>query len=150
MNYLPCNVIKKYLPYILLIAAAALFFWVRSHQRGPTTNRQVNTEIPAVLADTAQHVDLPFDRDISHIRYTKHARCRMDCREIDESEVKEIIQHGEINYSKVEEDKKGKTYPLEGITHDKQHVRIVVAPHERELVIVTVIDLEKEWQCNCN
>ncbi len=74
----------------------------------------------------------------------------MDCREIDESEVKEIIEHGNINYSKVEQNSKGKTYPLEGITHDKQHVRIVVAPHDRELVIVTVIDLEKEWQCNCN
>ena len=124
--------------------------WVRSNQRGAKTYKQVNTEIPAVFADTIQHIDQPFERNISHIRYTKHARCRMGCREIDESEVKEIIEHGEINYSKVEEDSNGKTYPLEGITHDKQHVRIVVAPHERELVIVTVIDLEKEWQCNCN
>ena len=74
----------------------------------------------------------------------------MDCRHIDESEIKEIIQKGEVNYSKIEESPKGKSYPLEGVTHDKQHVRIVIAPHENELVVVTVIDLEKEWQCDCN
>ena len=33
------------------------------------------------------------------IAYTKHARCRMDCRQIDEQEVKEIVQNGKINYS---------------------------------------------------
>ena len=74
----------------------------------------------------------------------------MDCRHIDESEVKEILQKGEINYNKIEEGDKGRSYPLEGITHDRQHVRIVFAPHESELVVVTVIDLEKEWPCNCN
>lgn len=74
----------------------------------------------------------------------------MECRHIDESEIKEILETGEINYNKIERSDKGETYPLEGITHDSQHVRIVVAPHQNELVIVTVIDLGKEWQCNCN
>jgi hypothetical protein len=74
----------------------------------------------------------------------------MDCRHIDESEVKEILQNGAINYEKIETGEKGKTYPLEGITHDRQHVRIVFAPHDTELVVVTVIDLEKEWLCDCN
>lgn len=73
----------------------------------------------------------------------------MDCRHIDESEVKEILKEGVINYSKVEESEKGKTYPLEGTTHDKQHVRIVIAPHTDELVVVTVIDLDTEWSCDC-
>jgi hypothetical protein len=73
----------------------------------------------------------------------------MECRHIDESEVKEILKEGVINYSKVEEDDKGKTYPLEGTTHDKQHVRIVFAPHSNELVVVTVIDLDTEWPCDC-
>ena len=73
----------------------------------------------------------------------------MDCRYVDETEVKEILKDGVINFSKIEEDSRGKTYPLEGITHDKQHVRVVVAPHADELVIVTVIDLDKEWPCDC-
>ena len=74
----------------------------------------------------------------------------MDCRHIDESEVKEILQTGTINTEKIEQSNKGTSYPLEGITHDKQRVRIVFAPHKDEMVVVTVIDLDKEWQCDCN
>jgi hypothetical protein len=74
----------------------------------------------------------------------------MACRHIDESEVMEILQTGELNYSKIESGSRGKTYPLEGITHDRQNVRIVFAPKNDELVVVTVIDLDKDWKCNCN
>ena len=134
---------RKYLPFIALIAAALLLFWVKKNQRGKPTHVPVNIDVPVVTKD-------PLDRTISNIIYSKHARCRMDCRHIDESEVKEILQKGEINYNKIEESDKGRSYPLEGTTHDRQHVRIVFAPHENELVVVTVIDLETEWPCNCN
>ena len=69
---------------------------------------------------------------------------------IDESEVKEILKNGNINHKKIQSDKRGKTYPVEGYTHDKQHVRIVFAPKgDDALVVVTVIDLETEWKCDC-
>jgi hypothetical protein len=135
---------KKYYPLIALIAAALLLFWVKKNQRGKADHIPVNIEVPAVTEKD------PIDRNISNIVYSKHARCRMDCRHIDESEVKEILMQGNVNYNKIEESDKGKSYPLEGITHDKQHVRIVFAPHENELVVVTVIDLDTEWPCNCN
>ncbi len=135
--------LKKYLPIIALIAAALFFFWVKKNQRGKSEHIPVDVEVPVTGKD-------PFARDTNLIVYSKHARCRMDCRHIDESEVKEILQEGRINYEKVEESSEGRSYPLEGITQDRQHVRIVFAPHENELVVVTVIDLEKEWQCNCN
>ena len=141
-KYVTCVVLKKYIPFIALIAAAFLFFWVKKNQRGPSPAAHVTIE-PNINGKE------PFTRDINHISYSKHARCRMDCRHIDEAEVKEVIASGEINYNKVEEDEKGKTYPLEGITHEKQHVRIVVAPHGEELVVVTVIDLDVDWKCNC-
>ena len=134
---------RKYLPFIALIAAALLFFWVKKNQRGKPVHVPVNIDVPVVVKD-------PINRNASNIIYSKHARCRMDCRHIDESEVKEILQKGAINYNKIEDSDKGRSYPLEGTTHDRQHVRIVFAPHENELVVVTVIDLEKEWPCNCN
>lgn len=84
------------------------------------------------------------------IYYTKHAKCRMDCRSIDESEVKEILQEGEINYSK--SDMKSKPcpkYAVEGTTHDGQHVRIIVGNCSSQASIVTVIDLENEVECDC-
>lgn len=142
---------KKYFPYLALLAAILLFIWIKKNQRGTGNNQRQTTQQqkPADNNQTAQAGNEDLDRTITHIIYSKHARCRMDCRHIDESEVKEILASGTINYNKIEEDVKGKTYPLEGITHDKQHVRIVFAPHQNELVVVTVIDLDTEWQCNC-
>lgn len=131
---------KKYLPYLALIAAALLFYWVKSHQG--------NTRTP-VKIDVKADERTGIDRNTAHLVYSKHARCRMDCRHIDESEVKEILENGRINEQKIEESEKGTSYPLEGYTSDNQHVRIVFAPHDNETVVVTVIDLEKDWPCDC-
>jgi hypothetical protein len=84
------------------------------------------------------------------IYYTKHAKCRMDCRNIDESEVKEILKEGEINYSKSDlKSKPCPKYALEGVTHDKQRVRIIVGNCSSQASIVTVIDLDNEFECDC-
>ncbi|CAN5713796.1 hypothetical protein BH11BAC3_BH11BAC3_45880 [soil metagenome] len=135
---------KKYIPYIVFIAAALLLFFIKRNQRG-SFPKNTSTEITIPVES-----DGGFNRNVSKLIYSKHARCRMECRHIDESEVKEILQQGTLNISKIEEDSRGKTYPIEGITHDHQKVRIVFAPKNDELVVVTVIDLDKEWQCNCN
>src|SRR5882724_11226947 len=139
--------LKRYLPFILLIAAAGLLWYIKNHQRGklpenPNTEQHIN--VPATVT-TNNNIDLPFDRHKGHLIYTKHAKCRMECRHIDESEVQEILDNGTLNPNKIEESDKGKSYPLEGVTHDKQHVRIVFAPKQENLVVVTVIDLDKDW-----
>src|ERR1051325_2961414 len=78
-----------------------------------------------------------FDRHPSEIRYSNHARCRMECRHVDESEVKEMIYHGNINFSKSElnADACHKRYALEGISRDKQRLRIIVAECNKELTV---------------
>ena len=74
----------------------------------------------------------------------------MDCRMIDVSEVEEILLKGSINYQKSDlRSMPDPKYALEGNTHDGQHVRIVFANSPRGPVVVTVIDLDKEWSCNC-
>lgn len=91
-----------------------------------------------------------FDRRVSFIEYTKHARCRMECREISQAEVQDMMKMGIINYRK--SNVKGRpcpTYALEGNTNDGQHVRIVFAQCDNSTKVVTCIDLEKEWQCHC-
>lgn len=134
---------KKYLPFIALLAAALLFFWVKKNQRGRSPFEESRKETKAAE-------NKGFDRSITNIVYSKHARCRMDCRMIDESEVKEILENGTLNTDKIETSSKGTSYPLEGRTHDGQKVRIVFAPQGEKLVVVTVIDLEKEYVCDCN
>lgn len=91
-----------------------------------------------------------FDRRTAFIEYTRHARCRMQCREITQAEVEDIMRSGNINYRK--SNVKGRpcpTYALEGHTTDDQHVRIVFAQCDQSTKVVTCIDLEKEWQCHC-
>lgn len=148
--------LKKYLPFVFLIAAALLLFYIKKSQRGdspqtPKTEQTVeNITVPAVLPETGKQEEIEgFNRNTNNLIFSKHARCRMDCRKIDEAEVKEILKSGTINYKKIQSDKRGKTYPVEGYTKDKQHVRIVFAPKGDGLVVVTVIDLGTEWECDC-
>ena len=157
--------LKKYLPFLFLIAAGLLYFFVKKNQRGNRVNKpeteQVTQSItvPAILpveayADEIEarpddQVGRGFNRNATPVIFSKHAKCRMDCRKIDESEVKDILKNGMINHEKIQRDKRGKTYPVEGYTRDKQHVRIVFAPKGEGLVVVTVIDLDTEWECDC-
>jgi hypothetical protein len=135
-------VLKKYLPFILFIAAAALLFWIKTNQRGEKKAKQIAVE------NTGKKE--PFVRDTALLVYSRHAKCRMGCRQIDKEEVQDILLNGKINFQRVEEDAEGITYPIEGLTQDRQYVRIVFAPKTNAIVVVTAIDLEKEWPCDCN
>lgn len=74
----------------------------------------------------------------------------MGCRHITEQEIKEIVENGTVNYRKSGIGSKGdSTFALEGFSHENQHIRVVVAPESDGLVIITCIDLEHEWPCNC-
>jgi Domain of unknown function (DUF4258) len=148
--------LKKYLPYIFLVAAAILLFFIKKNQRGNTAQRPATAQtedrisVPAIIPGEMKAEEVEgFNRNTDNLIFSKHAKCRMDCRKIDESEVKEILKNGTINHKKMQNDKRGKTYPVEGYTNDKQHVRIVFAPKGDALVVVTVIDLETEWKCDC-
>ena len=89
-------------------------------------------------------------RDTHHLILTKHAKCRMDCRHITDREIKEIIQTGNVNYSRSgRSNKEDDTYALEGYSNEHQHLRVVVAPENDGLVVITCIDLDNEWPCNC-
>ena len=77
-----------------------------------------------------------INRHPDRLIYTKHARCRMGCRHIDEAEVQEILQEGRINYRKSEPaGRPDPKYALEGTTRDGQQVRIVFAPAKRGMVV---------------
>ena len=92
----------------------------------------------------------PF-RNISHLILTKHAKCRMACRQITQDEIRQILKDGVINYKKSGIGSQGdSTFAVEGYSHEKQHIRVVVAPENDGLVVITCIDLDREWSCDCN
>ncbi len=147
---------KKSLPYILLIVlllAAVLIRRCGSPNNKTDNEKKTKTEDVRTPKDEKtdnQKTNLDVFRDPSADYYfTKHARCRMKCRHITQEEIKEIVQKANVNYKKSDlEAAQGPKYALEGVTSkDKQHVRIIVAPKERHLSIVTVIDLEEDWEC---
>ena len=91
-----------------------------------------------------------FDRRVSYIEYTQHAKCRMECRHITQAEVEEIMKDGSINYKKSDvNDRPCPTYALEGKTDDNQRVRIVFAQCDLKTKVVTCIDLNTDWECHC-
>ena len=94
--------------------------------------------------------DEPVNRHETRLIYTRHAKCRMDCRHITDKEIREILEDGTINYQKSEpQGKPDPKYAFEGYTREGQHLRIIFAPNSRGLVMITCIELGVEWQCDC-
>lgn len=146
--------LKKGLPFLFLAVLLVGAILVRQCK----ANRQLsdNDKQKKVQRDNPDQPTNPQTGDLDIFRnpeadyyFTKHARCRMKCRHITQEEVKEIVQQANVNYTKSELDaEQGPKYALEGVTReDKQRVRIIVAPKQRHLTIVTVIDLEEDWEC---
>jgi hypothetical protein len=139
----------------LLVLVAAVWFALRMQNKEKPGRDETRKEQkkPGANDPSARRDrrDEGFNRNTTNIIYTKHARCRMGCRHIDESEVMEILENGEINYNKSDlRASPDPKYALEGTTHDGQQVRIIFAPSPRGMVVITVIDLDTGWHCNCN
>src|SRR5689334_5626074 len=137
---------KKALPLILLaVVAVALFFIKRCGHASSSSNNKSSGS-----TSTDVNRDRGFDRRVSYLQYSDHARCRMECRHISESEVQETMRDGTINYRKSDiKNARCPRYALEDQTKDGQHVRIVFAQCDNYTEVVTVIDLDTEWTCNC-
>lgn len=137
----------KYVP-VLLLALLLFMAWYQQWWKGPGAvtlprtrsghhNNTVNE--PSALNRHAR------------LEYTLHARCRMECRHITEEEVTEILAEGRINTERSNSrDQPCPTFALEGYSDEGQHLRIVFAPCNTVTRVVTCIDLDKEWNCNCN
>lgn len=149
---------KKILPFILLALMLILALIIRNcnssnqlsdKEKEQRIKRDDVKEQPENQSDNEKSSLDVFRDSKADFYFTKHARCRMKCRHITQEEVKEIVQKADVNYRKSELDAaEGPKYALEGVTSaDKQHVRIIVAPKKRHITIVTVIDLEEEWDC---
>jgi hypothetical protein len=146
---------QKWFLALLVMVLVIIFLYnktTQNHNQG--TFRRPETEIRGGKTDQQGPAETDarggLNRNAQSLIYSKHARCRMGCRHISEREVMEILKNGTINYQK--SDMRGQPdpkYALEGPTDDGQHVRIIFANSPRGIVVVTVIDLENEWKCNC-
>ena len=90
--------------------------------------------------------------DIPPLIYTKHARCRMECRHINEAEIKEVLAENNINNRKSNpEGKPCPAYAYEGYSKEHQHLRIIIGKcDDHAWKVITCIDLGNEFECDCH
>jgi len=130
---------------ILLVLAVLTIKGIKSCR---STNDK--TETPAVPQWKDDGRNKRSEWRYQPLEYTAHAKCRMQCRQISEAEVSEILTSGTINYKKSNlNDKPCPTYAIEGNTNDGQKVRIVFAACKTNTRVVTTIDIGKEHECDC-
>jgi Domain of unknown function (DUF4258) len=138
---------KKALPYVMLAILVVAAISIRRCRQPVNPTVRNNNHVESDNTDRNHG----FDRHISYLEYTQHAKCRMECRHITQDEVEDIMQNGSINYKKSEATGMPcPTYALEGYTHkDNQHVRIVFAQCDYKTKVVTCIDLDVDFECHC-
>lgn len=129
-----------------MIAAIGIIKLVKgTDSTNPKPKTTTNTKDPASV-----NRDRGFDRRTSYLKYSNHATCRMECRKISKAEVEEIMKDGKINYNKSDlKNTRCPRYAVEGRTKDDQRVRIVYAQCNESTTVVTVIDLETDFECHC-
>jgi hypothetical protein len=146
--------LNKILPVLLLVAMVILTFLIKrcnNSNQPDIRKRQPDRQTQSIPnAKRPAENTGGLDRTTTKLFFTKHAKCRMKCRHITQKEVKEILLNGTVNYNKSDlQDSKGPTYAVEGMTGDRQHVRIIFAPKQQHLTVVTVIDLDEDYECSC-
>jgi hypothetical protein len=142
---------KNWIRILFILALAVILFFVKRCTANNTTNpkKQVTKNDRKNTGDDIKR-NRGFDRRVSYLEYTEHAKCRMQCRKISQAEVEEIMKEGKINYGKSDVNERPcPVYALEGTTQDNQRVRIVFAQCDFKTKVVTSIDLDTEWECHC-
>jgi hypothetical protein len=138
--------LKKAAPIILIFALAALVFLIRQCKDEQDTGNSKSKSTNSTRVDR----DRGFDRRVSYLEYSNHAKCRMQCRKISQAEVEALMQEGKINYNKSDlQNPRCPRYAVEGVTADNQRTRIIFAQCNKKTTVVTVIDLDTEWSCDC-
>src|SRR5574338_1085779 len=134
--------VKKTIPLaILLLAVFVALFIKRSPGTNPVRKSSITHNDPSQEAIR----DHGFDRNVSYLEYTQHAKCRMDCRHITQLEVQEILRNGTINYRKSDMNATPcPPYAVEGTTSENQRLLIVFAHCDTKTKVVTCIDLRSE------
>jgi len=139
---------KKFDPIIVLAMLALAIFVVKQCKHGSPASRD-KQESGQTHSEEVNR-DRGFDRRVSYLQYSNHAKCRMQCRHITQEEVEETMRDGMINYKKSDvQNSRCPRYAVEDETRDNQRVRVVFAQCNNYTEVVTVIDLDTEWTCDC-
>jgi hypothetical protein len=116
-------------------------------------DRPASMQQPISMGGTEDFTESDLRFHQKRVVVTNHGRCRMRCRQIDAFEVQEVIDQDQINERKsnyLVSSGKCPKIAYEGYTRDDQHVRVIVGDCKDDPIIITVIDLENEYECHCD
>lgn len=84
------------------------------------------------------------------IRFTKHGLCRFQCRKITHEDLDRVLSEGWINKQKSKPNSKPcPVYAYEGQSDLGERLRVVMAECEKERKVITVINRERTFNCEC-
>jgi len=109
----------------------------------------VGGEVAQVPGPTAPDGDPRAAMAAQPLVYTRHARCRMGCREVSEAEVVALLREGRWVPERTRLDGECPSHALEGRSADGQELRVVYAACAGETRVVTAIDLGEDHPCSC-
>ena len=125
--------LKPAIYVVLIVFLAVIYFRKQQHESAPV----IPEKEPTVAVD-------------NRLIYTRHARCRMECRDITEGEIASVIASGHINQAKSDPaDRPCPTLAYEGKGTDGHKLRVVIADCDERDKVVTVIDLDEDHRCDC-
>ncbi|MBS1616874.1 MAG: DUF4258 domain-containing protein [Bacteroidetes bacterium] len=140
---------KFYIVFLLLILSISGCNPPVRNPSEPATTAIAPLPAEPAAAAPADHQTL-IDPDTKLI-YTKHARCRMSCRHISEADIREVLREGHINEAKSKQEPgRCPAYAVEDERNsDHIRLRIVFAKCDTEIKVVTCIDRDDEFACDC-
>ncbi|NJO25152.1 MAG: DUF4258 domain-containing protein, partial [Bacteroidia bacterium] len=86
---------KKLYPFLLIAGLLVAFLFVRRCQGDDNHPGKKETTTTKNAGEKINR-DRGFDRRTSYLRYTNHAECRMECRQISKTEVEDIMLNGKV------------------------------------------------------
>ena len=136
---------KKYICNLILIALTGIVL----SACGPASQGKEGSSPPNQPQASGQNQSI-IDPNTPLI-YTKHARCRMACRHISEADIREVLREGHVNEAKSKQEAgKCPAYAIEDNRNsDGIRLRIVFAKCDNEVKVVTCIDRDDEFACDC-
>lgn len=103
---------------------------------------------PTPEAPGASLVDAMRGRPIA---YTDHARCRMDCRNVNRHDITQALAHGRLEPDRSRDDGRCPSHALRWHDDDpSRDLRVVFAACDDVTLVVTAIDLDHDHRCHCD
>ena len=135
---------------LAMLLLAALACGGSLETAGPAAQSPRPTTPPAPSQEAAPSDPLLAGMAAQPLEFSRHARCRMQCRHVATAEIESALRTGTIDPSRTRTDGRCDSHAVHSTGSEGERLRVVFAACETETLVVTVIDLDTDWPCDCD